>query len=323
MLDFGIATAASSVKPSGETRTGGRIAFTAAYAAPEQIRGTRTGPWTDVHALALLFTELVTGARPYEENRELAQAVSPMRPSPRERGVDVGVALESVLERALALEPGARPENAAVFVRDMDAALEVLATPTGGLRTPAAAPIEKSSPTHRIAFGIGAVLCAGGVALGASWLWFVHPSDRWTAARSTARTANVIGPAPSAPSPIGAARAEASPLPSAVHVDQRIPDYTAEQLRSVVARSAKDPSVTRYSAPQLSTVTISGWNGDCLISVSMQWASEASIARSAAAAQSIAGAHFVALDGTRVLAITDRDGCSGALGESLLTAVPP
>ncbi|MEZ4442851.1 MAG: serine/threonine-protein kinase [Polyangiaceae bacterium] len=113
LIDFGIAKAfeADVEAGSGQTRTGSPTSpHTPAYAAPEQVVGARTGPWTDVHALALLFVEILTGRRPYATGID-APAVSPERPTPAVFGVDAG-AFEPVLERALALRPRDRFPNA-------------------------------------------------------------------------------------------------------------------------------------------------------------------------------------------------------------------
>lgn len=62
LLDFGIAKLIT--EGAGATRTGAQ-AFTPAYAAPEQIRGTLITTGVDVHALGLLLHELLTGLRAY------------------------------------------------------------------------------------------------------------------------------------------------------------------------------------------------------------------------------------------------------------------
>src|SRR3954468_13588758 len=62
MLDFGIAKIMEG-DPIGDTRVGrssGAAGFSPDYAAPEQVTFSRTGPWTDVHALGLLLAELLT-----------------------------------------------------------------------------------------------------------------------------------------------------------------------------------------------------------------------------------------------------------------------
>ena len=111
VIDFGIAkiVAPDETAGAGATSTASPSSpFTRAYAAPEQVAQARTGPWTDVHALGLLFVELVTGALPYARypDPRLA-AVDPERPTPRAAGVDAG-ALEAVIARAVALRPGDR-----------------------------------------------------------------------------------------------------------------------------------------------------------------------------------------------------------------------
>lgn len=108
VIDFGIAkiVAPDDAPGSGITETlRGAYAHTPAYAAPEQVTRSRTGPWTDVHALGLLFVEMVTGRAPYgdAENVGLA-AVDPDRPTPAALGVDVG-SFEDVIARAIALRP--------------------------------------------------------------------------------------------------------------------------------------------------------------------------------------------------------------------------
>lgn len=115
VIDFGIA---KLVAPD-ETASGGATvtasapsAFTPAYAAPEQVVQARTGPWTDVHALALIFVEMVTGASPYgAKGNDRLRAVDPERPTPGRAGVDVG-AFEPVIARALSLRPRERFSDA-------------------------------------------------------------------------------------------------------------------------------------------------------------------------------------------------------------------
>jgi hypothetical protein len=120
LLDFGIAKLFEPGDAAGTGRTrseSGTSAFTRAYAAPEQIAGARTGPWTDVHALGLLFVALVTGRRPYgDDDGAGIRAVDPRRPTPRALGVDVG-ALEAVIARCLALRPDLRFADARALQR--------------------------------------------------------------------------------------------------------------------------------------------------------------------------------------------------------------
>jgi hypothetical protein len=125
MLDFGIAKIMDG-DPIGDTRSGrgsGSIGFSPDYAAPEQITFSRTGPWTDVHALGLLFTELLTGEPPFAaaaDDQLFEQVMSAERPTPGRKGVDAG-RLENVIARALALSPRARWADAGLLLRALDA----------------------------------------------------------------------------------------------------------------------------------------------------------------------------------------------------------
>jgi formylglycine-generating enzyme required for sulfatase activity len=88
--------------------------FTPAYGAPEQFSRSHgsTGPWTDVFALALIFTELMTQEAPLRGDDLTQLAFCSMdpkrRPTPRTYGAVVPDALEAVLRRALAVAPDER-----------------------------------------------------------------------------------------------------------------------------------------------------------------------------------------------------------------------
>jgi serine/threonine protein kinase len=130
LLDFGIAKLMGDGESagSGATRTSSSLqAFSPRYAAPEQCSSTRTGPWTDVHAVGLVLVEALTDRAPYPGStlaERLSAAFSPDRPTPARRGVDVGP-WEAVLARALALNPAERFPHAG----DLLAALEAAVAP--------------------------------------------------------------------------------------------------------------------------------------------------------------------------------------------------
>ncbi|MGE0326402.1 MAG: serine/threonine-protein kinase, partial [Polyangiaceae bacterium] len=115
LIDFGVAKAIQvDIEPgTGRTQTtSGASPYTPAYAAPEQLVGGRTGPWTDVHALGLLFIELVTGMPAYDGDDPRMRVIDGNRPSASAHGVDVG-AFAPVLERAVSLKPQDRYRDAA------------------------------------------------------------------------------------------------------------------------------------------------------------------------------------------------------------------
>ncbi len=99
--------------------------FSLSHAAPEQIGRLRTGPWTDVHALALLLVEVLVGERAYRGSTsiELFGSISAARrPTPATFSVDVGP-WEAVIARALSLMPVDRYANAAALLAALDGAL--------------------------------------------------------------------------------------------------------------------------------------------------------------------------------------------------------
>lgn len=121
VFDFGIAQvlAGSGEGAAAGDTTRGLPGFSPDYAAPEQVSYGRTGPWTDVHALGLILTEMLTGEPPYppgEAEDRFAAVVSEHRPTPLAKGVGVG-AWEPVLAGALARRPADRlPDAQALLV---------------------------------------------------------------------------------------------------------------------------------------------------------------------------------------------------------------
>ncbi|HEX6273553.1 MAG TPA: serine/threonine-protein kinase, partial [Polyangiaceae bacterium] len=124
ILDFGVAklvdegadTTAQHALTAGATAS-----FTAMYAAPEQWleRLGATGAWTDVHALALVCVELLSGNIPFsgrESAQFMAACLDPtVRPTPAARGVELAEEVESVFARAVALEPRQRFRDVGSF----------------------------------------------------------------------------------------------------------------------------------------------------------------------------------------------------------------
>lgn len=134
VLDFGIAKVMNGeVAGLGVTATQSTIrAYSPQYAAPEQVAATRTGPWTDVHALALLFVELVLGAPAYRSDSRqwlLQEIMASERPTALARGLSLG-ALDPVLDRALAFVPEQRYATAGEWTAAMDAAFASDAVPS-------------------------------------------------------------------------------------------------------------------------------------------------------------------------------------------------
>jgi hypothetical protein len=206
VLDFGVAKMMSenTQLKAALAKTGmGVTSFTPQYAAPEQFSRTygATGPWTDVYALALVATEMLT-LRPALEGDDIVQlgfaSGNPdKRPTPRSLGVAVPDAVEAVFQKALAVSPKDRFARTAEFWSAFGAALggerysmvaappsvafqsqrgaptaptelaptelPIRATTTTGGSTAATGPGPSSGKSKSGLFAIAAVVIAGGV----------------------------------------------------------------------------------------------------------------------------------------------------------------
>lgn len=140
LADFGIARLMEGA--AALTATGAMVG-TAAYLAPEQLRGGRLGPALDVYALGLVLIEALTGRPAYPGTGVEAAAARLVRPPAIPDGLPPG--LSSLLGAMVSLEPAERPT-----VSDV---LAVLRTVAAGSDSPAtvrlpAGPAELGSDTR-------------------------------------------------------------------------------------------------------------------------------------------------------------------------------
>ena len=123
VLDFGLAKILDDevlgIKPH---QTGaGIFLLSPSYGAPEQFDPMvgKIGPWTDVYALTIVMLEALRDKKVRSSDApvtSLIQALDPEnRPTPRKYGLDVGDAVEAVMARAVAIDPGARPKDVGVL----------------------------------------------------------------------------------------------------------------------------------------------------------------------------------------------------------------
>ncbi len=162
LLDFGIAKVVQDAqKLAGSfNKTSGQVtSFTPAYGAPEQFSRTHgaTGPWTDVFALALVATEVLTQRDPLEGDSFVqlgyASADKTRRPTPRTLGATVSDGVEAIFQKALAVVPEERFQSAGEFwnaLRGELAMKPMRATlaDTGPMPVPAS-PVSSSITTDR------------------------------------------------------------------------------------------------------------------------------------------------------------------------------
>jgi formylglycine-generating enzyme required for sulfatase activity len=155
ILDFGIAKVVQDIQRQAGAfqQTQGVVSsFTPAYGAPEQFSRTHgaTGPWTDVFALALIFTELMTHEPPLRGDYLTQLAFCSMdpkrRPTPRAYGLEISDALEAALCRALAVAPDERFRSTGEFWDALRVALAMEPSRAFNVTAPFGAPHH---PTNR------------------------------------------------------------------------------------------------------------------------------------------------------------------------------
>jgi serine/threonine protein kinase len=110
LTDFGIARLLDSAAVAAITETG-LVIGTAAYLAPEQVRGETAGPEADVYALGLVLLEALTGERAYAGPPTEA-AMARLQRSPE---IPVQTPwLASLVAAMTAIDPARRPRAKAV-----------------------------------------------------------------------------------------------------------------------------------------------------------------------------------------------------------------
>jgi len=121
VTDFGIAR---SLSDSSLTQTG-TVMGTAHYSAPEQVRGESASPSSDIYSMGVVLFEMLTGDRPYSGDTPIAVAMARLSedpPHPKELRPAIPAALDAVVMRALAREPGDRFASAAEMRMALDQA---------------------------------------------------------------------------------------------------------------------------------------------------------------------------------------------------------
>jgi eukaryotic-like serine/threonine-protein kinase len=133
--DFGIARAAAH----DPLTSAGTILGSSGYMAPEQARGEPATPASDRYALGCVAFELLTGRRPFEAESPTAEAAlhaSEVPPHASELDPSLPAAVDTVLQRALAKNPDARPRSAKALVSGLREALREDDAPTRFISPP-------------------------------------------------------------------------------------------------------------------------------------------------------------------------------------------
>jgi serine/threonine-protein kinase len=163
VTDFGIARAQAS---TGITGTG-QVMGTPQYLSPEQARGEKATPASDVYSLGVVAFECLAGYRPFQKETPVATAIAhlhdPVPPLPDHVPAD----LAAIVMRSLQKDPTLRYADAAAFTAamighgaadpDADATTVVAAAPGDATATSVMDPVP--SPTQNF---IGMQGAAGG-----------------------------------------------------------------------------------------------------------------------------------------------------------------
>jgi|GEM_PF-5895910 len=149
LLDFGLAKVAGATTL---TRLGSSPG-TPAYKSPEQTKGEKVDPRSDLWALGVVLYEMVTGRVPFGGEYEHAVIYSILNEPPRPLEGEFPPELAAVIQRVLAKTPEARYATAEDLVEDLDRIpLKTVGKATGSR------PVQIRRRTRRKAVWIAAVL---------------------------------------------------------------------------------------------------------------------------------------------------------------------
>jgi Tol biopolymer transport system component/tRNA A-37 threonylcarbamoyl transferase component Bud32 len=175
VTDFGVAKAISEATGRNTVTTLGVAVGTPTYMSPEQAAADpHVDHRSDIYSVGVMAYEMLSGRPPFTGStpqQVLAAHVTEAPDSVSKRRPAIPAAIEAVVMRCLAKRPADRFQTAA----ELHAALEPLATPSGGLTPTATEPIRAVVGARRFS-GISraAALAAGVIAVAAAAYWFLN-----------------------------------------------------------------------------------------------------------------------------------------------------
>jgi len=130
LADFGVAYLADSTRHT----TPGTVIGTAAYLAPEQVRGEPAGPPADVYALGLLALETITGDRAFPEASGIGRVMARLVETP-DIPAWLGPEWSSLLGEMIARDPRDRPTAGEVALRARSLPTNLVRVPRPAIST--------------------------------------------------------------------------------------------------------------------------------------------------------------------------------------------
>jgi serine/threonine protein kinase len=173
ILDFGLSHLISGATASHMLTATGVMSGTVAYMAPEQLRGERGDPLSDLFSLGVVMYETITGKLPFARQTlaEIMMAILSDEPEPIEvLRPQVPDALVKIISKALSKDRERRYQSASELLDDLTKLSP--ASPIGWAQAGLPAPPASSS---RLSRRSALLACLGAVSLfgGALW-WRAH-----------------------------------------------------------------------------------------------------------------------------------------------------
>jgi serine/threonine-protein kinase len=177
VLDFGLARTTGAAAAEGPITQAGQVMGTPEYMAPEQFVGRNADERSDLYSLGAVLYELVTGTRPFEAADPVGRALASLTtvPPASARNPKVPPALDTLLARALALDPRDRFQSASEMKHALETVVGELSDAATGML-----PSERPHGIRRPAAWITALVIVAALATASI------PIARWWSNRTGA-----------------------------------------------------------------------------------------------------------------------------------------
>ena len=234
VLDFGIARVAHS---SALSLLDGLVAGSPHYLAPEQLEGEPVDARTDIHALGVVFYELLAGRKAYTGDTvgQISMAVLTNHPAPaHELRSGVPPLLSAIAAKAMARDPERRFSSAAAMATELRRWVDKQGASEPAAVPPAEAPVLEQAPA-RPPGGVHRTKPRG-------WkvaLWTCAAAAGALAVALVARMDIESAPAAAVASPAASPATNPTPLPAAA-----VAAATAVQAAAPPEQAAAEPTVT-------------------------------------------------------------------------------
>ena len=238
VADFGLARLASASRPP---RRSAAHFGSAAYAAPEHIRGEPAGAAADVYAFAAIGYDVLTGTAPFDEPGTSApdqfDAHLSRRPAPPStRDPTLPAQVDDVLLRGLAKDPAGRWSSCGAMLRALERALSTAASRA---RTSDAPRRGRAGTVLRLAAAVGLALVVGAV------LVTHHPSLQTIGVKPAGIAGAPTATAPLLPSISASSAPPSSPAPGAPGLSIKLSTQTPRRGDALIVSGAGfDPAGT-------------------------------------------------------------------------------